>query len=64
MWAGAASVAAGAQAIVPQRELELFANPKLFWQAYETARFHDYSQVNTKVLREPLAPIAKSGKGR
>jgi glyoxylase-like metal-dependent hydrolase (beta-lactamase superfamily II) len=55
VWAGAPLVAAGAAAVVPQRERELFANPKSFWEAYETGRFHDYSQVNTKVLREPIS---------
>jgi glyoxylase-like metal-dependent hydrolase (beta-lactamase superfamily II) len=62
VWAGAPVVAAGAPAIVPQHERELFANPKLFWQTYETTRFHDYSQVNTKVLREPLL-VAKAVRG-
>jgi glyoxylase-like metal-dependent hydrolase (beta-lactamase superfamily II) len=61
VWAGAPVVAGGAQAIVPQHERELFANPKLFWQTYETTRFHDYSQVNTKVLREPLLAKAVGG---
>lgn len=55
VWAGARFVAAGAKAIVPERERDLFANPVSFWSAYETDRFHDYSQVNTKVLTEPLA---------
>ena len=55
VWAGAPLVAAGAAAVVPQRERELFANPKSFWETYETGRFHDYSQVNTKVLREPMS---------
>jgi glyoxylase-like metal-dependent hydrolase (beta-lactamase superfamily II) len=54
VWAGAALVARGAAAIVPERERSLFDNPGAFWEAYETKRFHDYSQVNTKVLREPI----------
>ena len=35
-------------------ERTLFENPGAFWAAYETKRFHDYSQVNTKALREPM----------
>lgn len=54
VWAGAPLVARGAAAIVPENERTLFENPGDFWKAYETKRFHDYSQVNTKVLREPL----------
>ncbi len=54
VWAGAPAVAEGAESIVPERERALFENPASFWERYETARFHDYSQVNTKVLREPM----------
>ena len=54
VWAGVPLVARGAAAIVPERERSLFENPAAFWEAYETKRFHDYSQVNTKVLREPV----------
>ena len=62
VWAGVPQVTAGGAAIVPRGERELFANPKSFWEAYERARFHDYSQVNTKVLREPL-PVARAVTG-
>lgn len=61
-WAGVRPVAAGARAVAPARERELFENPASFWQAYETQRFHDYSQVNTKVLREPL-PVSRAVSG-
>jgi glyoxylase-like metal-dependent hydrolase (beta-lactamase superfamily II) len=54
VWAGAPLVARGAAAIVPERERALFEDPGAFWAGYETQRFHDYSQVNTKVLREPV----------
>src|SRR5689334_24491738 len=54
VWAGVPLVTHGAAAIVPERERSLFENPGSFWEAYETKRFHDYSQVNTKVLREPV----------
>jgi glyoxylase-like metal-dependent hydrolase (beta-lactamase superfamily II) len=62
VWAGAPFVSAGAKAIVPERERALFANPGAFWSDYQTTRFHDYSQVNTKVLTEPLA-VSKSVHG-
>ncbi len=54
VWAGVPLVDRGAAAIVPERERTLFENPGAFWAAYETQRFHDYSEVNTKVLRLPL----------
>jgi glyoxylase-like metal-dependent hydrolase (beta-lactamase superfamily II) len=54
VWAGAPLVARGAKAIVPQLERALFENPGAFWAEYETQRFHDYSEVNTKVPREPI----------
>jgi len=54
VWAGVPLVARGAAAIVPERERSLFENPAAFWEAYETKRFHDYSQVNTRVLRDPV----------
>ncbi len=54
VWAGARLVEAGAAAVVPERERELFENPRAFWAKYEKARFRDSTQVNTKVLREPV----------
>ncbi len=54
VWAGAPLVTRGAAAVVPESERALFENPAAFWAEYETRRFHDYSQVNTKVLREPM----------
>ena len=54
VWAGTPLAARGAAAIVPERERDLFENPTAFWAAYEAQRFHDYSQINTKVLREPV----------
>jgi glyoxylase-like metal-dependent hydrolase (beta-lactamase superfamily II) len=54
VWVGAPFVSKGAAAIVPERERALFEDPASFWAAYEKGRFHDYSQVNTKVLRNPV----------
>jgi glyoxylase-like metal-dependent hydrolase (beta-lactamase superfamily II) len=54
VWAGAPLVTGGAKAVAPDRERTLFEKPDAFWAAYETQRFHDYSQVNTKVLRQPM----------
>jgi glyoxylase-like metal-dependent hydrolase (beta-lactamase superfamily II) len=54
VWAGTPLVARGAAAIVPERERALFEDPTAFWAAYAAHRFHDYSQANTKVLREPV----------
>src|SRR5262245_17217571 len=54
VWAGTALVRDGSAAVVPERERSLFENPASFWESYWSGRFHDYSQVNTKVLREPV----------
>lgn len=54
VWAGASLVSRGSAAVVPERERALFEDPGASWAAYETQRYHDYSQVNTKVLREPM----------
>lgn len=62
VWAGAPFVKRGAAAIVPERERTLFENPAAFWSAYETKRFHDYTQVNTKVLRAPI-PVSRAVHG-
>jgi len=51
VWAGAPLVARVAAGVVPETERALFEDPSAFWAAYENQRFHDYSQVNTKVLR-------------
>jgi glyoxylase-like metal-dependent hydrolase (beta-lactamase superfamily II) len=53
-WAGEHYVAAGAAAVVPERERDLIDNPHAFWTKYEKARFRDSTQVNTKVLRQPM----------
>ncbi len=62
VWAGTPLVANGARSIVPERERPLFEDPAAFWAAYEKARFHDYSQVNTKVLRAPVR-VARAVRG-
>lgn len=61
-WAGVRLVGRGAAAIVPEKERELFEDPAAFWKSYETARFHDYSQINTKVLRAAM-PVARAVRG-
>jgi len=62
VWAGMTPIASGAQAIVPEGERSLFENPGAFWAVYENTRFHDYSQVNTKVLRDPV-PVSRAVHG-
>lgn len=54
VWAGAWLAASGAKAVVPELERAQFENPGAFWAQYETKRFHDYTEVNTKVPREPM----------
>jgi glyoxylase-like metal-dependent hydrolase (beta-lactamase superfamily II) len=52
-WAAEAAIRAGAEAIAPVRERSWLEQPAAFWQAFETQRFHDYSQQTTKVPRRP-----------
>jgi glyoxylase-like metal-dependent hydrolase (beta-lactamase superfamily II) len=61
-WAGEAAVRAGARAIVPAAERDRFEKPEAFWAEYESRRFHDYSQVNTRVPRRGL-PVAQAVRG-
>src|ERR1700735_2730833 len=62
VWAGASLAARGAKVVVPELERTLFENPGAFWAKYETQRFHDYSQINTKVPREPMQ-VWRAGHG-
>src|SRR5262245_26106299 len=55
------SVPPAATVFIPSAERELFESPQKFWEALETARFHDYAQRSTKVPVRPLAstkPVA------
>jgi glyoxylase-like metal-dependent hydrolase (beta-lactamase superfamily II) len=51
-----------AKFIVPAAERDLFADPGKFWAALETARFHDYAQLGTKVPVTPV-PVARTAAG-
>lgn len=62
VWAGDTAARSGAIVVAPVAERELLENPGSFWAAYESKRFHDYSQVNTKVPRLPI-PAAKAVRG-
>ncbi|MEO8660996.1 MAG: MBL fold metallo-hydrolase [Bryobacteraceae bacterium] len=53
--AAAAVRVAGAEVFAPTKERHLLEHPEAFWQAFETERFHDYSQISTKVPVRPLA---------
>ena len=54
VWAGAPLVQRGARAVGPAAEMDEFANVGAFWDNFQLARFHDYSQKSTKVLGTPL----------
>jgi glyoxylase-like metal-dependent hydrolase (beta-lactamase superfamily II) len=54
-WAGRPLVAAGAKAVVPEKEADLFRRPETFWAALREKRFHDYDQQSTRVPVEPIA---------
>lgn len=46
----------GGIAVIPAGEAEWFVQPELFWVRWESARFHDYSQMSTRV---PYWPVRK-----
>lgn len=54
-WAGQVLVTQGAKAIVPARESILFSQVESYWSKFQQARFHDYTQQTTKILRESMA---------
>jgi glyoxylase-like metal-dependent hydrolase (beta-lactamase superfamily II) len=49
------SVTPATKIIGPQSERALIEEPQAFWDAFTTARFHDYAQQSTKILSEPLS---------
>lgn len=57
VWVGRALVERGAEAVVPARERLLFTDVRQFWERYQTARFHDYSQQTSKVLTAPFRDV-------
>jgi len=48
-----ADVGAG-QVTAPAEERALFAEPEVYWAAYQESRIHDYAQQSSKVLTEPM----------
>ena len=57
VWAGAALVKGGAEAVVPAAEGQFFTGVRRYWENFPTARFKDLSQQTTKVLTEPFAKV-------
>lgn len=55
VWAARKLIEAGAKGVAPAAERPLIEKPGTFWEAFQTRRFHDYSQQSTKVLGQPLA---------
>ncbi len=53
-WAARALIEQGATAVVPEKEAHLFVQAQDFWQQFDRARFHNYSQPCTKVLAESM----------
>jgi hypothetical protein len=62
-WAARALIEQGATAVVPEKEAHLFLQAQSFWQRFDQARFHNYSQPSTKVLAEsmPAAQTVRPG---
>jgi glyoxylase-like metal-dependent hydrolase (beta-lactamase superfamily II) len=58
-WAARSLVEGGAVAVVPEKEAWALLRPQDFWQRFDQARFHNYSQPSTKVPAEPL-PAAQT----
>jgi glyoxylase-like metal-dependent hydrolase (beta-lactamase superfamily II) len=57
VWAARPLVGKGALAIIPEKEAPLLQQPQQFWDRFADARFHNYSQVSTKVLTAPLEHV-------
>ena len=55
VWAGRALVEHGAEAVIPVGEQPLFSDVAQFWNRFQKARFHDYSQQSSKVLTSPIS---------
>lgn len=62
-WAARALIEQGATAVVPEKEAHFFLQAQSFWQGFDQARFHNYSQPSTKVLAEsmPAAQTVRPG---
>jgi glyoxylase-like metal-dependent hydrolase (beta-lactamase superfamily II) len=56
VWAALQLIGQGV-AVAPEAEAPLLVKPQEFWQRFEQARFHNYSQVSTKVVAEPMANV-------
>lgn len=56
-WAGRGLIERGAEAVVPATEKGLFTDVDGFWERYQTARFHDYSQHTSRVLATPFRQV-------
>jgi glyoxylase-like metal-dependent hydrolase (beta-lactamase superfamily II) len=57
VWAGAALVKGGAEAVVPAAEEQFFTGARRYWESFPTSRFKDLSQQTTKVLTGPFARV-------
>jgi len=54
VWAGRRLIENGANAVVPDDDVDNFTNVEQFWDEFTTRRFHDYAQQGTKILTKPL----------
>lgn len=63
VWAARELFEKGATAVVPEKEAHLLLKAESFWQRFEQGRFHNYSQLSTKVLAEsiPAAETVRPG---
>lgn len=57
VWAGAALVEGGTEAVVPAAEEQLFTGVRRYWESFPTARFKDLSQQTTRILAEPFGKV-------
>lgn len=53
-WAGKHLIDDDVTVIVPAKERNYFEEVKQFWDDFNTARFHDYSQQSTKILIDSI----------
>lgn len=57
VWAGAALVKGGAEAVVPATEEQFFTGARRYWESFPISRFKDQSQQTSRILTEPFAKV-------
>jgi len=63
VWNARAAASQGAQVVAPAGGHHSLQRPGEYWNAFITARFHDYAQQTTKIVGRPLPVDREVGQG-